>query len=219
MTKPASQQPLPLAADLAAEDVAAYLSATPDFFLHHPEVLEDMLLPSDEGENIASMAAYQAIRLRQKMARTNQKTEMILKTTAHNLESAEQVQSLALALVRSDNTKSLEKHLTQTLKKDMGFASVQLHLDMPAKDVGALFSSEDGVELRAIHEDTNTDMHGKNAGNVASDALLHLKSTKGKTLGLLAIGHSDATYFHDGQGTELLEFLGGILSTCVERVQ
>jgi uncharacterized protein YigA (DUF484 family) len=64
-----------------------------------------------------------------------------------------------------------------------------------------------------LRDDTTGDpeVFGGAAELVRSDALLRLKPSKAAPNALLAFGTRHPGYFHPGQGTELLSFLGRII--------
>jgi uncharacterized protein YigA (DUF484 family) len=56
---------------------------------------------------------------------------------------------------------------------------------------------------------------GAAAGLVASQALIRLEISPATPPALLALGARQPDQFHQGQGTELLTFLAGVLENCI----
>ena len=47
--------------------VLEFLKDNPDFFLSHPNMLENLHLPSDDSGNVVTMAQFQAKKLKNKL--------------------------------------------------------------------------------------------------------------------------------------------------------
>ncbi len=54
-------------------------------------------------------------------------------------------------------------------------------------------------------------IYGPGAGLIQSEALLRLMISSRTPAGLVAFGSRDPDLFHDGQGTELIAFLGSVI--------
>ncbi len=48
------------------EEIIKYLKNNPEFFTKHPEILQELKIPHETGENVSSLIEHQVIRLRQK---------------------------------------------------------------------------------------------------------------------------------------------------------
>ena len=56
---------------------------------------------------------------------------------------------------------------------------------------------------------------GAGAGLVASDALIRLRISRRTPMAMLALGSRQTDFFHPGQATELLNFLGQSVETSI----
>ena len=205
------------------KDVASFLEENRDFFVNHPELIEIIQLPQEQDGNVTSLASFQAKKLQQKLQNTTKKHTQILKTAAENLTSAEQIQQLALGIVRANSITELRKRLKDELGKGMELDTVRLLLTksktdtIGESDLEKMFTEED-VRLRTLYDEEDKKIHGKSAKQIESDALIKVTATDGEPLGSLVLGSKDQARFHQGQGSDLLSFLGGILGATVERL-
>lgn len=217
------------------EAVATFLEENKNFFVENPDLVAHIKLPRMEQGNVTSILDFQANRLRQKLEKTQERALMFLQTSAQNAESAELIQKIALAVMRCESLSGMNACLREEIQKQLELADVRLIITeglnagknntLPAAQINQIFKDGAKVVLRTLSTPEAREMdedyvpvHGKNEKTVASDALLLAQSSKGKPLGVLVMGSSDKTYFHEGQGTELLAFLSGVLGACLERI-
>lgn len=209
--------------------VVNFLKNQRDFLVRYPELVDMLSLPSRGAGNVSNLHDWKLKKLQQKAEKLEQKSQMLLKFAHHNLQSLEDVHALTLNLISCRTLASFKNQLTRSLTADIGAESVRLWLIPelgkaadPAKnsdDIEDLYEAPAPVRLRSLHEESPRWMHDAEvAAILTSDALLRLTDSTGRTMGLLAIGSTDATKFHQGQATELLNFFAGVVGTCVERL-
>lgn len=210
------------------DSIIEFLKAQPTFLADHPDLFSTLKLPS-EGENVTSLAAFQAGQLRRQLSRTQQKLRMVTQTTMANMASIQQIHDLILGIIRANSFTALNKSLKSDLEEQMDVHVTKLlvtpHDALPksistieADALSSLFGPNETVLLRTLTSESNCAFYGKTGSKLASDALLLLTSQTGEPLGLLALGSEDKTRFHEGMGQDLLRFFAGVLSACVERL-
>ncbi|WP_029011037.1 DUF484 family protein [Azospirillum halopraeferens] len=214
---------------LTPEAVCAYLRANPDFLVRNAELVHHLTPPSaDRGRGVVDLQAFMVERLRGEVRHLKDQQRELVVTTRANLNSQNRIHAAVLFLL---DARSLE-HLIQTITTDLAIL-----LDL---DVAGLVIESNGhdhphvhrsgvrvVEPGAVNQWLGTrdvvllsdvrgaeEIFGPGAGLVRSQALIRLKVSSETPDGILAFGSRDPAMFHDGQATELVNFLARV----VERV-
>jgi uncharacterized protein len=221
------------ASEIGARDVIGYLRRHPDFLEKHSEALRLLRAPSRElGEGVFDFQHFHVERLRQDLARLNVEHRTLIAASRGTLASQGRVHKAVLAILAAGSF----EQLLQTITTDMamlldvdivtigvesttsagGRLSIQgIHL-LQAGAIDALLGPERVLLLRA-DQPGETVFFGAAAGLVRSQALLRLGFGRGAPLGLLCIGSRQPGRFHPGLGTELLTFLGRVISITISQ--
>lgn len=207
---------------LAETDVIAWLSANPDVFVRHQESLSKLAVPS-KGGNILSLHAARAQRAEQHNDKLELNHHRLLKRAEANTTIASQIFNAVLTMVACENLAQLRAAVQTTLRDDLGVQATRLILCSPqptpttlAEDEIATYFPDGPVTLRRLATAPERTLYGPKGKMVASDCLLKL-SHNGQTLGMLALGSTDASHFHSGQSTEMANFLRQVMSLCLHR--
>lgn len=201
---------------LNEQEIINFLSNNNDFFLKNSDVLEKMTLPSTIDDNIASFNDFQNRKLAQKINKLENRNKRLITTAIQNIESTNQINNLTLALLNSTNKVEMLNTFMQVIKNDLKIDSANIIL-RTEETVSYetlcidLFKNGQSVCLRTATEESPC-LHEAENLCIRSEALIHLTNTQGESIGLLTLGSADIQRFHEGQGSELLEFLGGIIS-------
>jgi uncharacterized protein YigA (DUF484 family) len=207
-------------ASFERQDVIAYLEENKDFFIEHIDLFEKMTPPRKKGGQITSFSDFQNVKLTKKIIKLEERSKRIMATALQNIESANQINKLTLDLLRSPNKETMMNHFRNVIENDLGLASAQIILkteeSISYTDLCMhVFKEETKVCLRTSHNE-NACLHGGGKACIRSEALIHLTNTRGESFGILTLGSEDIHRFHEGQGIDLLEFLGGIISYKLE---
>jgi hypothetical protein len=214
---------------LAEGEVAAYLRRHPDFLARYPDVLDAMQAPgraelAPEGAGVVDFQQAMVQRLRDQLAEMTAARDALVSLGRANAQAQHRLHHAVLALLAA---RSFE-HLIETLTTDLALAldvdavSVcvepsALAAQPPKRPVG-VFQIEAGAvdallgpgkAVRLIG-DTPGDraVFPTAAGLVRSAALVRLCVSASTPPALIALGSRDPNHFEEGQGTELLVFLG-----------
>lgn len=206
--------------------IAAYLRAHPDFISRHPELLATLTPPSaDLGKGIVDFQRHMVTRLQATIGQLNLENASLLGTARANAHNQARIHAAALALIEARSLGLLIEVLTGDL------------LDILDVDVIAMVVESNGVDvphvaasgIRIVVPGAITDMlgrrnailqgnilgdpaiYGPGAGLIKSEALLRLDISRRTPIGLVAFGSRDPEAFLEGQGTEHIAFLGGVL--------
>ncbi|MHA1601005.1 MAG: DUF484 family protein [Alphaproteobacteria bacterium] len=218
-------------ASVTAEGVARFLRRHPDFFAHHPDLL-DVLTPlaRDRGNGVLDLQQFMVERLRNELSEMAAARDALVITGRGNLSAQTRVHKAILALLAARNF----EHFIETLTTD---TPVILDLDVVTIGVeqtndnasrthtAGVCRLESGMvecllgprQAIALHADIagNDAIFGAAAGLVRSEALIRLSIGKTTPVALLALGSRNAEHFQEGQGTELLSFLARVVENSI----
>ncbi len=131
-----------------SEEIVEYLRNHPDFFVLHPELIPDLIIPHTTKENIASLIEYQVSRLRQQSADLQHNVHEMESGSAGDRKFTSSIHALSLDLLACTSPEKLYQCLRTGLKSYYSADRVLL----------LLFSKPDAPENRSgMHfMDTNS---------------------------------------------------------------
>jgi uncharacterized protein len=216
--------PLTGLAALSGASVAEYLRRHPDFLLEHPDLLWVLTPPQQRsGDGVVDMQRYMLERMKSDLAKMTAAQAELIATSRANLATQGRIHAAVLAAL---GAKSLP-HCIDTILVDL-----PMHLEVDA--IGLGFESLDappagdgasalkilprGTVDRVMGERRDILLLSDEPGDpaiyagaatlVRSQAMMRLRLTRDMPPGILAFGSRQTGKFHQGQGTELLSFLG-----------
>jgi uncharacterized protein YigA (DUF484 family) len=218
---------------LSGEDVAAYLRNHRDFLSGHPDLLENIDLPSrwsgDDG--VVDMQKFVLERLRGEVDNLRSCAIDLIETSRLNMSNQSRTNTAVLAVLSANDLDHGIHIITEDLPLfldvdvvGVGFEPTKSPLPglalpsiqrLPAGTVEGLLNADKDAVLMASMLDDGT-LFGSGAGLVRSAALARLRGDgNGIPEGLLALGSRREGSFHPGQGTEVLIFLARVLERCL----
>jgi uncharacterized protein YigA (DUF484 family) len=225
--RPTTDTPPPLP---SAEEVEAFLRATPGFLASRPALLADVLPDRPLGDNVIDLQGHALRRLRAEMDDLRGGAEELIVNARANMSIQGRTLDGALALLRAESFDHLVRIVTDDLPLTLEVDLVTLCFEpglpkgaaiyvqeMPAGSVDAMIGHGPAHRLRPQVEGEDV-LYGAGAGLVRSDALIRLPLTDpALPPGILALGSRRADAFHPGMATDLLTFLAAVTAHCVER--
>ena len=221
------------APDAPTEDqVAAYLTAHPDFLSRRPEVLDFLTLPVRvAGDNVVDLQRAMVDRLKGKMALLRENAQGMIETSRSNQSVQARAHAAALAMVEPPTLPGLIRAITDDLPilLDVDVATIGFEIDNAGAarlfGAGAHRLAPGAVErvLRgepAVLFDQATDdgsYFGAGAGLVRSAAFARVLLRDSAHPGLLALAARTPNTFKPGQGTEVLRFLADIAAALLSK--
>lgn len=216
--------------DLAFEaEVVAWLHDHPEFFTHHPELVESLRIPHPCRPAV-SLLEYQNRLLRERSQRLHDKLLELVDIARDNDRLAERVQRLALGLLDARGGLDELLHGVKAILRDEFKADcVALCLAAPQAaglsavgewlrpDVVGLFDAvfrAGRPQCSRLSLEQAAALFSEGAGDAASAALIPLDGEVWR--GLLAVGSRDANRFHPGVGTLFLERIGQLVSQALQ---
>ncbi len=223
-----AQEALPDAPAFEAE-VVAWLRDHPEFFTHHPELVESLRIPHPCRPAV-SLLEYQNRLLRERNQRLHDKLLELVDIARDNDRLAERVQRLALGLLDARGGLDELLHGVKAILRDEFKADcVALCLAVPPtvglSAVGELLRPEVIGLFEAVFRagrpqcgrlslEQAEALFNDSACHAVSAALIPLDGEAWR--GLLAVGSGDANRFHPGVGTLFLERIGQLISQALQ---
>ena len=98
------------------EEIVEYLRNHPDFFVLHPELIPDLIIPHNTEENVASLIEYQVSRLRQQLANLEYTVNEIQSGSTADRKFSSSIHALSLDLFACASPNQLYHCLQKGLK-------------------------------------------------------------------------------------------------------
>lgn len=211
----------------SAAQVIAYLRRHPDFLFRHPELLDMQASPARHtDEQVVDLQHFMVERLRQDVAKLRANQDEIIANSRDNLGTQERIHKAVLAMLEAETFEEFIDIITGDLVLLLEVDVVCLCIERTEgynrrPRLEGLELLEQGAVDRIMGKGRQVMLRDEAVGDpevfggaaelVRSDALLRLKPSKAAPNALLAFGTRHPGYFHPGQGTELLSFLGRII--------
>ncbi len=220
---------------LTPTEVASYLRRHPEFLHDYPDLAMTLAPPREQQGTTTSLASYQLDVLRDKNRELGRRLHELVAIASDNEQLVQRVHALTVALLRESTLAASVRRVVASLREDFQGEFVRLVLfradaDLPAAEwlivqppsTGAMpefaefFKNGEPLCGRLQPEKLEA-LFGSHAADVRSSVLLPLAGAPGKSLGMLAIGSSDANRFHPGMGTVFLTLIAEAVAAAIER--
>lgn len=214
---------------LDEQQVAQFLADHPDFFERQSWLLERLYVPHQRGDTV-SLVERQTSILREKTQTLEMHLSDMIDAARHNDGQFGKTKRMVLSLLEADSFDEVSIVLEESLCGDFSGDEVELILFSDEKlDVNSLRvlpRSQTSIVQPLV--DASAPVCGK-----LSDAMMRflfrntdqpvgscavVPLVKGESLGLLAIGSYDESYFQSSQGTLFLAYIGEVLSRILARL-
>jgi len=211
----------------SAAQVIAFLRRHPDFLFRHPELLDIQSSPARHADGqVVDIQHFMVERLRQDVAKLRANQDEIIANSRDNLVTQERIHKAVLAMLEAETFEEFIDIITGDLVLLLEVDVVCLCIERTEgyhrrPKLDGLELLEQGAVDRIMGKGKQVMLRDEAVGDpevfggaaelVRSDALIRLKPSKAAPNALLAFGTRHPGYFHPGQGTELLSFLGRII--------
>lgn len=217
---------------LSEAEVVAWLKQHPDLLSRHPDLCDALLPPARPqagGDNVVDLQRFMVQRLQGELHRVSHIGSEILDASRQNVSAIQRVHAAVLMLLEATSFEHLIHMATQDWTDLLEVDVISLCVEgdperMRAIATGGVFvlppGSIDTVlgALPALTRDRcdSADwIYGPAAALVRSDALARLDFGPTAPQAMLALGSREATKFLPSHGTDLLQFLAGVLGRAV----
>lgn len=216
---------------LEDDQVIDFLKSNPDFLLRHPSLLESLEV-SQGITGATSLLERQTLVLRTKNTQLEKQLHSLITAARNNEQIMNKLQHLTLELLRADSLDMLLSTTQDVLRSDFNadFVSFRLFHDKDEDDLPGLhFVKGDNEVMQAFHNllgnlkpvcGTCPDeqlgfLFDENSSRIQSVALIPLQGNH--SIGLLALGSTEAERFHKDVGTVFLSHLGELIATAISQ--
>jgi hypothetical protein len=215
---------IPMIEELPERFVLDYLEQHPDFFTHHEELLTKMAIPHNRGTAISLVERQLAV-LREENRHLQHKLDNLISAAQKNEQLNRRIQRLVIALSSVSSPDAFFDTLYDILQHEFETDAVIVRLfGLPGP---ALAGRQEFVEYDAqvftLFEkvlETFKPVCGRLSPTqadylfprqpIVSGVLMPLGTPK--PWGLLAMGSQDISRFHAGMATDLLQYMGELVS-------
>ncbi|AGA91953.1 hypothetical protein Thimo_3275 [Thioflavicoccus mobilis 8321] len=198
--------------------VAAYLSANPEFFVEHPDLLAQLRIPHPT-RGAVSLIEHQVAVLRERLEREQRRLAHLIARARDYEDLSDRLHALTLRLIAARDLQRARTVLDEALRSAFNAEAVTLKLfsldaDALAQDPLATafleFVDRPHALCGPIELERNQALFAEQSEGIACAALIPIHAEP--HFGVLAIGSRDPERFRADMGTELLDRLGQIVS-------
>jgi hypothetical protein len=216
--------------------VASYLSATPEFFERHAQLLAKIRLPDTRGgASTVSLLERQVEVLRERNRELERKVKDFVDVARENDALGSRVLAMARRLIAAGDKAAVVGAIEAALREDFGAGQSVLVITAPRAPAGvaesrflrivpadlpalrtfdSLFSA---VKPRCgqLRDSQREFLFGTDAAEIGSVALVPLGGKAG--FGLLACGSHDSQRFNPTMSTDFLAHIGELIAAALAR--
>lgn len=214
---------------ITEDDIADYLSNTPDFFERHAEVLATVQLTSPHSQRAISLQERQAEMLRGKVRDLELKAAEMIRYGKHNVHIADKLQDWTVALLQAREADDLVRVVTTELAAIYDIPQTALRLwGVSTAHASADFAAPIDTAIKAYADDLVQAYCGvrrdlpllnwlADSDVVQSMAVVPLRCD-GQVFGLLVLASDDDARFTADMGTLFLERISAQASAALSRL-
>ncbi len=214
---------------LSEADVVEYLKGHPEFLVRHESLLARMTIPHERGKAV-SLVERQLSVLRDENQQLQRQLNNLIEIAKRNQELNQRIQTLVTRLVGAETFEQCLETLYQGLAEEFHNDAVSLRLfgGPPIAGFGERpeFVEYDAQVFNLFEEvlDRGRPLCGR-PGQARAEYLFPERKVESAVLipvglpkpcGILALGSADVARYSPSMGTELLEYLGNILSELIK---
>jgi hypothetical protein len=220
---------------ITEDDIAHYLSNTPDFFLRHAELLAAVQFTSPHSNRTVGLQERQAEMLREKIKALEHRIMEMIRNGSENVMLSDKLLRWARSLLTATDLHALPGAIELDIQTQFSVPQVGMRLwGMAPEFAGLTVSQEVSDDAQVFASSLMEPFCGLNTGfeavswlpeptTVTSLALIPLRGgsngNTGPAFGMLVLASPDAHRFHSGMGTDFLARLGELASAALSRLK
>lgn len=219
--------------DLDPQDVLEFLRRNPDFLQAHPELISTL---SDEvrnaGSNIVDFQQLMVHKLRQDKQRAEDRQRLLVDNVRSNMTIQARMHAGVVRMLEARDLDELTEIISSELSLMLEVDAITISLEsLSANDKNTTFNGIRIVEPHFVDNHLGSDrdtvlqanvtgdprLFGSAARLIKSHALIRLHIAPNMPEALIAFGSRDPLLFANGQGTELVGFLGAVIERLLRQ--
>jgi uncharacterized protein YigA (DUF484 family) len=215
---------------ISADDILAWLKSHPDFLIKNPAACDFLLPPKQQGgKGIVDFQSYMIERLKADKTEAIETVKEIVETARHNMNNQARIHRAILRLLEAESfeefIESITADLTTLLDVDITSLVIETddqkipHVTLPGIRIVPEGTLDKWMNCRAILHQSDISgiepIYGAGAHLVRSQVLVRVDVSKKTPPAVLAFGSRDPFMFQQGQGTEHVSFLAGVVERCI----
>jgi len=220
---------------ITEDDIAHYLSNTPDFFLRHAELLAAVQFTSPHSNRTVGLQERQAEMLREKIKALEHRIMEMIRNGSENVMLSDKVLRWARSLLTSNDMFALPDAIRHDIQTQFSVPQVGMRVWGVAPEyAGLTVAQEVSDDARVFASSLMEPFCGLNTGfeavswledptSVTSLALIPLRGgevgSMSPAFGMLVLASPDAHRFHSGMGTDFLARIGDLASAALSRLK
>ena len=220
---------------ITEDDIAHYLSNTPDFFVRHAELLAAVQFTSPHSNRTVGLQERQAEMLREKIKALEQRIMEMIRHGSENVMLSDKVLRWARSLLTSNDMFALPDAIRHDIQTQFSVPQVGMRVWGVAPEyAGLTVAQEVNDDARVFASSLMEPFCGLNTGfeavswledpaSVTSLALIPLRGgeigSMSPAFGMLVLASPDAHRFHSGMGTDFLARIGDLASAALSRLK
>jgi len=217
----------------SASEVRAFLRQNPGFLNENPDLVEIITAPTrDNGKGVIDMQSFMVERLQNEVRGLRDDHGQLIAASRSNMISQARIHSAVLTILEASTFEHMIEVVTTDLANMLEVEVVSLcvesdrripalpqlvgvHVVAPGM-VDETLGPDRDIVLRERAEAEHL-VFGEAVGLVRSAAMIRLPLNSFGPMAMLAFGSGEEDRFHPGQGTELLNFLGRVLTNTMRQ--
>lgn len=212
------------------DDIRDFLVSNPDYLQKNPELLGLLQIPHASGAAV-SLVERQVSVLRDRNVDLRHRLRDLGSTAKDNDQLFTDVRAMVLALIPARDIAELHSALLEVLRDnfDLEYASLSLFSEAYPEDTACRLVSESQAKgkLNALLSPRGAGCGALRAeefeflfpgASIVGSAAIALVEEGGRSLGLIAVGNSNAGHYDSDMGTLFLEFVAEVLGLLLTRL-
>jgi uncharacterized protein YigA (DUF484 family) len=217
---------------ITEDDIANYLSNTPDFFERHAQLLAQVHLTSPHGNRAVSLQERQAEMLREKIKALEHRVMDMVRHGTENVVTADRLQRWTRGLLTTRDPRSLPTQIASQLQTLFLVPQTAIKIwDCDGAYLDESYAQWVSDDVKALATSLTAPYCGLNAGFEAANwlsephaavsiALIPLRpEAQAPAFGLLVLASPDAQRFNPEMGTDFLERIAELASGALSRLR
>ena len=211
-------------ATAAEQQLIELLRANPKIFVHHPELLDSMVLADSRGT--ASLLERQIKTLKDRLDEYYSQHEELLQVARENEQISDNLSHILCQLIGYSNLSEFAGEFPLALRKTFIIDEVAIKTHRGIEQRPSDRNEYNEALRRLQHKHAVCDDRWPSnilalffSSDIRSAALIPMLNKEADIIGILALGAHDESRYQHGLATDHLDRLGVMAGVCLQRLQ